>query len=335
MTDAPIFVVGLPRSGTTLLATMLSSHPRIDCGPETYFFRWLPKDPSPLLDERSWPDAATDFVCDLRPKSEPKVHELFGLTREQVREELGRREPSVAAMLESLTATHARVGGKARWAEKSPGHLTHLPLIRRTYPDAAFVRIVRDPRDTAMSMTRVHWASDSLVVDLYEVAMRDRRFDGPARRDPRLITVRFEDLVTDPEAVLRSICGFVGEKYSGEMLAPKERPATLGGDEEWWKQKAAERPDPSRVGAWQREMDPLDQRAAAVDLPRGPGAAPLSGRRRARSHGRHRAGRSGRLRSTPGAGRPRPRHRGHAGRARPAACRVPASATGVLGAPRR
>ncbi|MFN8623183.1 MAG: sulfotransferase, partial [Chloroflexota bacterium] len=116
----PIFVVGTPRSGTTLLAAMLGAHPDIDCGPETRFFSWLERADRPaLLDPRTWPGPATDFVLSLRLQDSP-VHELFGVTPDQVRAALAARRPSMAAMLESLTATRAAAHGKPRWAEKTP-----------------------------------------------------------------------------------------------------------------------------------------------------------------------------------------------------------------------
>jgi hypothetical protein len=259
--SGPIFIVGLPRSGTTLLATMLASHPRIDCGPETYFFRWLPADVRHLVDRARWPGPATDHVCALPPDGAHKVHVKFGLTREDVERALNSRTASVAAMLESLTVTHARAAGKPRWAEKTPGHFANLRRIRETYPDAAILWLVRDPRDTALSISRVPWTSDSLLEVLYRMSARERRWPATAARDPRLLTVRFETLVTAPEQELRRICAFIGEAFHPDMIASKER--AVAADHEWWKLKAAEPPDPSRIGVWRREMSEAQQRAAS------------------------------------------------------------------------
>jgi hypothetical protein len=64
-------------------------------------------------------------------------------------------------MLESLAATSASAAGKARWVEKTPNHLLYLEEIRRYYPSAFILRIVRDPRDVALSLTGVPFG-DSL-----------------------------------------------------------------------------------------------------------------------------------------------------------------------------
>ncbi len=260
--DSPIFVVGLPRSGTTLLATMLGAHPAIDCGPETFFFARLPADRRPLLDPDGWPGRATDYVCSLKLRDSP-VHELYGRSRDEIHAALAEHPPSLAAMLESLTASRARAVGKRRWAEKTPRHMGRLPLLRSTFPDAAIVRVVRDPRAAALSMTTLPFASDSLLANLYGCERADEAAEPHIRRDPWLLTVRFEALLADPGEELRRVCDFVGEPFDERML--NDRSATsLAASHEWWKAKAGEAPDPSRGDAWRSEMDPEDQRAAAV-----------------------------------------------------------------------
>jgi hypothetical protein len=241
---------------------MLGAHPHIDCGPETFFFARLPVDHRPLLAPDGWPARATDYVCSLKLRDSP-VHELYGRSRAEIHAALAERPPSLAAMLESLTASRAQAVGKRRWAEKTPRHMGRLPSIRGTFPDAAIVRLVRDPRAAALSMTRLPFASDSLLANLYGCERADDAAEPHIRRDPWLLTVRFEALVADPEEELRRVCDFVGEPFDERMLSDRSA-AALAASHEWWKAKAVEAPDPSRVDAWRSEMDPEDQRAAAV-----------------------------------------------------------------------
>lgn len=263
MSAAPIFIVGLPRSGTTLLAAMLAAHPAIDCGPETFFFARLPRDLTRLTDPATWPGPALVYLCSLRLR-DALVHEMYGRTRADMERHLTGRPPSLAVMLEALTAARAAALGKRRWVEKTPRHLGRLRLIRATFPDAAVVRLVRDPRDTALSLTRVPFASDSLLVNLDAVARSDRAAESAARTDPWLLTVRYEDLVLSPEQVLRAVCEFVAEAFDPRMLKPREGAAGLAAAHEWWKGKESGPLDPSRVEAWRREMGATDQRIAAV-----------------------------------------------------------------------
>ncbi|MFN8623734.1 MAG: sulfotransferase, partial [Chloroflexota bacterium] len=260
----PIFVVGTPRSGTTLLAAMLGAHPDIDCGPETRFFSWLERADRPaLLDPRTWPGPATDFVLSLRLQDSP-VHELFGVTPDQVRGALAARRPSMAAMLESLTVTRAAAHGKPRWAEKTPRHISSLPLIRREWPDASIIRVVRDPRDVALSLAKVPFAGESLVGHLALAARNEREAAPFLARDARSMTIRYEDLVREPRPVLEGVCAFLGVPFVPDMIDRHEGVEGIAAPHETWKAKAAEPLDPSRVSAWRRTMDPAVQRFAAL-----------------------------------------------------------------------
>jgi hypothetical protein len=260
----PIFVVGLPRSGTTLLAAMLGAHPHIDCGPETRFFSWLERaNTKALLDAASWPDRATEFVCGLRLQEKP-VHGLFGISRDEVRAYLATRRPSIAAMLESLTAQRADRDGKPRWAEKTPRHLESLDRIRASWPEALVVRVVRDPRDVAVSMTRVPFGADSTVVNLCNGLAQDRASRAFFEGDRDCITVRYEDLIADAEGMLRRLCRFLDEDFDSRMLDRRDGADSIAADHEWWKRKAAEPLDSSRAGAWRTEMAPDVARFAAL-----------------------------------------------------------------------
>ena len=106
----------------------------------------------------------------------------------------------------------AHAAGKARWVEKSPIHLLYLREVRRAFPRAPIVRIVRDPRDVALSLERVPWGPDSVAGGL----LLWRRFDEASRRffatDPLTRTVSYERLVRDPALVLEELCEFLGEE---------------------------------------------------------------------------------------------------------------------------
>jgi hypothetical protein len=261
--SSPVFVVGVPRSGTTLLAAMLGSHPRLDSGPETFFFPSLAERSAPdLVDPQAWPLAATDFVCALRLRDVP-VHELYGRTRDQVAGSLAARAPSIPAMLESLAAERAAANGKTRWVEKTPRHLADVALIRRLWPDAPIVRVVRDPRDVALSLSRVPFGSPSVLVNLCQATSLDREAAAFFARDSGSTTVRFEDLLEDPERELRRLCELIGETYNAAMLQ-RQSAEGLSAEHEWWKRGASEPIDPSRAGRWRTELPSDLQRFAAV-----------------------------------------------------------------------
>ncbi len=258
--DAPVFVVGVARSGTTLLSAMLSAHPRLDCGPESRFFaRYRHLDDrarARILDPATWPRPAVDFVASLRNQGHP-VTELFGLTTAEIGTYLAGCAPSTEALLESLTVLHAQRAGKARWVEKTPRHLLMTDILRDGWPEARIVRIVRDPRDVALSLARMPFAKDSVVGNLVRIDADDRASRDRIENDPRAMTLRYEDLVTEPERELRRLCDFIGEEYAPSMLdsrgsAAAWPPSTSGG-----RRRCRGRSRPRASGAGARRCPPM------------------------------------------------------------------------------
>jgi hypothetical protein len=267
--DAPIFVVGIARSGTTLLAALLSGHPRLDAGPESRFFARLRHLDGPararLVDPAAWPGPAVDYIASLSNQGHPVV-ELFELTLEDVGGWLAPRPPSIAAMLESLTVQHAERRGKARWVEKTPRHLLEIPALRAAWPDAFVVRIVRDPRDVALSLAAMPFAGGTLVSNLVRIDDDDRASRDAFLGDPRAMTLRYEDLVTEPERELRRLCETIGEAFDPGMLDRRAAAPAVAAEHEWWKQGVSGPLDPSRIRRWRREMPSAERRFAGLHL---------------------------------------------------------------------
>lgn len=263
MANDPIFIVGTPRSGTTLLANMLASHSRMACGPETHFFSYLAKSSEDIfLSDNKWPEKAVRFISSLTIGGN-KVCELFGISIGEIEAFLKDRKPSVSAMLESLTQLYSNRLGKVRWIEKTPRHLLHLPAIRQWYQHARIIRIVRDPRDVALSMQKVPWASHSLIANVYRWVDDDHKSFGFFKKDQNSIIIRYEDLIFNTKLQLERICEFIGEKFESGMENPQEVAHGLIAKGEWWKKQVAEPIDKSRVGIWKREMSDEYARAAS------------------------------------------------------------------------
>lgn len=243
---APIVLGGCGRSGTTLLRIMLDSHPRICCGPESSVFRRRALDPDALADR-------------------------FGLARGEVRA-IDDAAASRPAFIEAFAALCLRDAGKARWAEKTPRNISRIGAIFRFFPEARFVHVLRDGRDVACSLRTHprHAVVDGRLVPLdtwKPLAACARRWrddiecSRPWWSDPRLHTLRYEDLVRNPEAELRRLMLFLGEPWDDAMLAP-----AAGGSSSRDATRFAQNPEaigavnPSSIGRWQRDLDASDRR---------------------------------------------------------------------------
>lgn len=264
--SAPIFIVGVPRSGTTLLAAMLAAHSRLCCGTETRFFHFLAKtDVQALCAPTSWPDRAVDFLFALRLVDSP-IPEHFGLTRAELYAYLQAQAPSVPAILAALTDQLRQREGKARWVEKSPEHLRHVQIIRHYFPTSPIIRIVRDPRDVALSLMKTPWAAGHLPDNL----MLWRRYDDASapffQTDPCSATVVYEDLVQEPARELRRLCRFIGETYQPQMLDTSQSATNVVTEKDRWHRIVNKPADRSRSGVWQRELTEEENRLAEALL---------------------------------------------------------------------
>ena len=260
MNNAPIFIVGVPRSGTTLLAAIISAHSRISCGPETDFFRRMGivgqqpggrKRLAALLAPSTWPDKAIDMLLH---HPGPSVPEHYGISRTELNKFLAARKPSMSSILGSLTETMMNRNGKSRWAEKTPAHLRYVSEIRIAFPKSPILRIVRDPRDVALSLQKVTWGTKSIV----QGACVWREYDRLSRpffsRDRNCYTVQYERLVQQPELEVRKVCDFLCEEFEPSMLDTSQSAQGLTHAKETWKANVGLPVARRRIGVWQSEL---------------------------------------------------------------------------------
>lgn len=255
----PIFIVGYPRSGTTLLSAMLASHSNIDCGPETHFFskKMSTKATEYALKDPRWPKIAVSNIGSIKLSGLP-VHELFQLSLDNIENYLQKCAPSEQNMLESLTRQHAFREGKERWAEKTPNHILHLVKIRSLYPDAQVVRIIRDPRDSAASMVNLPWTSNSLINNAYLILRWYQNSRSFFERDPKTYTLQYEDLVANPSTTMQALCKFLNEDFEDIMLDTSKSSKKVAPKHESWKNSVGKSLDSSRCYAWKNELDTAD-----------------------------------------------------------------------------
>ena len=272
MEREPIFIVGVQRSGTTLLSAMLGAHSRMSCGPETHFFRRLAQvDAQSLCRPETWPRPAAEFVTSITHTgfggtSRTNLTTKYRIEEGAVHDFLVGREPSIAAALSSVTEQYMVAKGKQRWIEKTPDHLLHTAAIRTHFPAAPIVRIVRDPRDVALSLTKVPWGAKSFLEGLLYWERLDRASDDFFAADSRTCTLRFEDLVSSPAETLRTLCAFLGESFEPGMLDTSATGVEINSRGVPWKQKVSQSVDASRVGAWRSELTRRDNQLAEALL---------------------------------------------------------------------
>lgn len=222
--DSPFFIVGAPRSGTTLLRTMLSTHPRICIPHETEFFMLVP----PCSDANDLRQAIRDYSTSTPfRQQELDPHRLDAATSAANR----------ATIFLEMMRLHAARSGKPRIGEKSPHHYRHVEAIAAELPEAKFIHIRRDVRDVAASGMLEAWSCRSAIAQAksWRDTIREHlRLQGILPAD-RYCEVRFETLVAEPDRELRRLCDFLGEEFHPQMLRFDERAraAMSRGDAAW------------------------------------------------------------------------------------------------------
>jgi hypothetical protein len=207
VSDRPIFIGGMFKSGTSLLRAMIGQHPNIASGLETYWFD-LPW-PIPEPDERIY-----------------RLASFYGFAPADLHA-LARECADVPMFLTRLLDGYASRLGKRRWAEKTPGNVRHMGRILSVWSDARIIHVIRDPKDIFASLQEAKkWNSIEEfterwcgVFDAVESFRRDHQ-----AKDGRYIEMRYESLVADPVATTKELCSFLDEPWSEELASFSGKP---------------------------------------------------------------------------------------------------------------
>ena len=254
--ERPIFVVGCPRSGTTLVQCILSASSQAFSLPETHFFSYvLPETGRTPSDRLSVADVqhargAIEAETDL-----PDLGPLW--TSLQTRLDQG-AELTALDLFVAIVELFRPTGGQ-RAIEKTPLHVMHLEQIGACFPDALFVNVVREPVDVVSSLLGVPWQPSRSVVSLAQrwVQSVEAAHAYAAAHPGRIQSVVYEALVQDPEAQVQRLCEFVGLPFEPAMLDEFGKEAARNvGRAETWKRDIGRGVLLNRSGIWRSRMAP-------------------------------------------------------------------------------
>ena len=265
------FIVGVTRSGTTLLRLMLDAHPELAIPPETHFVPSLIKTTRKrgtsceeahgvVTGHRQWGDFNLD--------SGELLHRYC---------ELDRIDPETTTR--AFFELYAEREGKPRWGDKTPNYVKRMKQIQRWIPEARFIHMVRDGRDAALSrFKRVLREPPPMetVAERWVKKIEDARADGA---ELEYIEVQYEELVRDTETQLRRVAEFIELPWDDSMLRYYEHAEErlsemhrdLPGEGDKPLRPADHRkeahvltskpPDPSRLARWKEDMSAEDNAA--------------------------------------------------------------------------
>lgn len=206
-----VFLVGCPRSGTTLVQSLLAAGEGITSFTESHFF------------DRVFPPAPLDRWLVREPTARLAAFRAENGLEDRgtgADEAAGEGPAEAAAAFVALLDQTARDRSCWCWVEKTPDHLFRIPLIRRYLPEAEFVHVLREPAATVRSLVRASrdWGNPRselfCAIKWLVCARRSRRYLRAAGHT----AVFYEDLVADPETAARSLYQALGLAWSPDIM---------------------------------------------------------------------------------------------------------------------
>lgn len=228
--SGPLFIIGMPRSGTKLLRDLLNGHtnfaiPVIESHFIPYLYRKFGNFPefgrNCSFDEFYNDFRESSFVINMKQLNIVMKKEDFGSIT---------AETTLAEIFEDILKYYAPKNlcdNRIIWGDKTPGYLKHMGLLKKLFPQARFLHIIRDPRDYALSVSNAWGKSRLRAADRWRKTLSTAREDGNFIGDDYL-EVFYESLLDSPEQTLTLICKFLDVNYENEMTILSNPTENLG-----------------------------------------------------------------------------------------------------------
>jgi hypothetical protein len=261
--DNPIFVVGVDRSGTTLLNMMLDAHPDLFITYEQRtiinFYEKLSYYGDLSVEENSI-RLINDILNDDNVKLNFPTATLANFNVKECN--------SFANIIKSLYKLVLINNDKLMWGDKDPIYTEHIETLNEIFPDAKFIHLVRDGRDVALSLMTKTWGPNTFsnAIMYWEKTVHITRRLLKMLDCAQSIELKYEDLVTSPEENLQHLCSFLqleyNEKmlnsYSAKALENNQIKARISGVHK----NILDRPNVSQTYKWKKSLSPVDQAIA-------------------------------------------------------------------------
>ena len=216
----PVFVVGFPRSGTTLLYHILLSSGAfaVYLTESQIFTRFIPRF-GDLAKRRNRERMVQSWLSS-------EYFERSGLRREDVKQQLLSDCRNGGDFLKIIMENIARQQNVPRWAEKTPANVMYLEEIKRTVPDALIVHMIRDGRDVALSMHKQNWIRTMAVNRARALSICGLKWEWVVEAGmkvgrkfgPDYLEIHFEDLVKDQRGTIVRLGHFIDQEIDYDRM---------------------------------------------------------------------------------------------------------------------
>lgn len=208
------FILGRPRSGTTLLRTLFDAHPNVATPIECAFIMNMSQKYSKIT---NW--SREDLLSFHEDVQKHIKFDTWNIDIEKMKSDLlhCQGENTFQTVCKVVYYDYVSLFPKEeiKWiGDKNPVYATYTPLMLRLFPDAKFIHLVRDPRDNIISLKNVDFEGPFTALLAYRWQHSARKLHYIKKKHPtQFYTIRYEDLVREPERYYREMCDFLSIPY--------------------------------------------------------------------------------------------------------------------------
>lgn len=210
-TNNPVFVVGSPRSGTTLLVELIRKYFNINFGTESQFIVPYYKRLSAFGD-LSDPQNMHRLIQSLaKERCFGRWKSQFGFSLETDRLNHEIQSPTFRGVLDAIFRQFANYAGRIRWGDKYPAHCLDMPVLEALYPEAQYIHIIRDGRDVGLSLQHVNFGPKNMLqaAKFWKTHVMSAMTFGQNLPQTRFHEVRYESLLKDSVGVMTQLADFL------------------------------------------------------------------------------------------------------------------------------
>lgn len=238
------FIVGVGRSGTSLLQSILSSHSKICIPPETAFVR------ENILSVKRQPGFTEREI----ESANKKVQRILSASSVELPKSFS-DEPD---FYHSLFKMYCEEQNKEIVGDKDPRLIEFIEAVSMLFKDAQFIHLVRDPRDVLLSKKKAEWSKGKpswyhTFANYVQLKMGERQ--GRKLSVDQYLTITYESLLASPENIIEKLCVFLDAEFEVSMLSFQDKAKELvSEDEKQWKKETMGPLLKDNTGKWKGKL---------------------------------------------------------------------------------
>ena len=244
-----IFIIGVGRSGTSLLQSILNSHSKISFLPETQFLRNYVFKKNVSINNSNYKEIISQLEKD------PRFSRLNICPKIVIE-----KSKNMIDVYRNITNFYLKNKNKEIIGDKDPKIIENIKVLNYFFPNSKIIHIIRDPRDVVLSRTKARWSKKypyfmhSIIYYLQMTLGRKMLYKYYNKNN--FYEIKYEDLIKDPDYELKKICNFLEVEYENNILNYHNSSKELVSKDEFeWKKETFNPVDNKNFNKWKKEFN--------------------------------------------------------------------------------